>query len=136
MIADGFVSKFRCQKCLLACHLSYILTSYTDFLALKTALSILLLKILHLSCCMYAITEAWGANPLSTVPWDDEERPVATCKTFRVEYDIEEFQGVLTDRIITLGSSYLDRCPTTDNYVLCKCDLQKKVICSRHLVLH
>lgn len=75
----------------------------------------------------YEHLELWGSNPLSTIPWDDDQKPVATCKTFKVDLNEEEYEGILTDRIITWGLSYLDRCPTSGNYVLCKCKLQKRV---------
>lgn len=66
-------------------------------------------------------------HPLSLIPWDDDEKPVVSCKSFKIEYIEEEQEGILTDRIIALGSSYLDRCPTTGNYVLCKCNLTSMV---------
>lgn len=64
---------------------------------------------------------------MCTKPWTDEDKLVASFKTFRIEYVEQEVNGMLTDRILALASSYLDRCPVTGNYVLCKCNLKKQV---------
>lgn len=77
--------------------------------------------------------EVWGANPLSPYPWNDEDKPVASFKIIDTEYDeAENNDGILTDSTLALACSYLDRCPTTGNYVLCKCNLKKNVSHSNH----
>lgn len=70
---------------------------------------------------------SWGLNALEEVPWNDDDKPVVRFQIDLQNLTQEEENGLLTDRIIASCSSYLDRCPTTGSYVLCKCDLKNLV---------
>lgn len=74
------------------------------------------------------IPGTWGTHGLELKPWDDETKPVVCFNELREgdKSDLAEF-GVLTDRIVATGSTYLDRSPETGGFCLCKLNLPNRV---------
>lgn len=74
------------------------------------------------------IPGSWGTYGIEENPWDDEEKPFVRFKEYGdLKLTPQEKSGILTERIIASCSSYLDKCPLTGKYVLCKCNLAQKV---------
>ncbi|GJQ80075.1 hypothetical protein Trydic_g19359 [Trypoxylus dichotomus] len=75
----------------------------------------------------FEIPGTWGTYGLEDDPWNDNDKPCVHFKNYEdLELTPTEVSGVLTERIIASCSSYLDRCPQTGKYVLCKCILRQK----------
>lgn len=70
----------------------------------------------------------WGTLGIDDDPWDNNQRPfVNLIKYDELELADEEKSGYLSQRIVASCSSYLDKCPVTRKYALCKCVLTQKV---------
>lgn len=71
----------------------------------------------------------WGSHGLEEDPWDDKNKPYVKLTHYEdLELNEIEQEGVLTDRILAACSSYLDKSPETNRFVLCKADLSKKFL--------
>ncbi|XP_044760446.1 leucine-rich repeat and guanylate kinase domain-containing protein-like isoform X2 [Coccinella septempunctata] len=72
---------------------------------------------------------SWGSHAYEYSAWDDGERPTVKLVSYNnLELTEDEEDGILSDRVIAACSSYLDRAPETEEYVLCKCILANKGI--------
>ncbi|KAI4456386.1 guanylate kinase-related [Holotrichia oblita] len=73
------------------------------------------------------IPGSWGTYGIEENPWDDDDKPFVRFRDYNdLKLTRQEKSGVLTERIIACCSSYLDKCPQTGKYVLCKCNLAQK----------
>ncbi|KAB0804889.1 hypothetical protein PPYR_01859 [Photinus pyralis] len=71
----------------------------------------------------------WGSHGLEEDPWNDKNKPYVKLTRYEdLELNEMEQQGVLTDRILAACSSYLDKSPETNGFVLCKANLSKKFL--------
>lgn len=60
--------------------------------------------------------------------WEDNRSPVIQIRSGDVLLDDRESSGFLSDRLISIGSSFLTRSPENSLYILSKCILKNKVL--------
>ncbi|KAL3273826.1 hypothetical protein HHI36_015254 [Cryptolaemus montrouzieri] len=69
----------------------------------------------------------WGSRAYEYSGWDDAERYTVRSRRYQdLDLTEDEENGILSQRVIAVCSSYLDRSPETEQYVLCKCVLSDK----------
>ncbi|GLV34893.1 uncharacterized protein CBL_09373 [Carabus blaptoides fortunei] len=70
-------------------------------------------------------------------PWTNYERPFVNLINYdEFELNDEEKSGYLSQRIVGSCSSYLDKCPVTRKYALCKCVLTQKGLNDISMLYH
>ncbi|KAI4492893.1 hypothetical protein M0804_002684 [Polistes exclamans] len=68
----------------------------------------------------------WGGYTLDIQLWEDEESPIVNLRSIEdVSFDDLENNGIFTDRLIGLGSSFLTKSPESGLYILAKCIMRK-----------
>nr|KAF7435929.1 hypothetical protein H0235_004120 [Vespula pensylvanica] len=68
----------------------------------------------------------WGGYSLDIQLWEDEESPVIKMRYMDdVSFDNLEKDGIFSDRLIGLGSSFLTKSPECGLYILAKCVMRK-----------
>nr|XP_012221367.1 PREDICTED: uncharacterized protein LOC105671640 isoform X2 [Linepithema humile] len=72
------------------------------------------------------IDSNWGGYALDQDLWEDSKSPVVQIKSSEISFDNKERYGILSDRMISLGSSFLTKSPENGLYVLSKCVLKDK----------
>ncbi|KAF7415227.1 hypothetical protein HZH68_003716 [Vespula germanica] len=68
----------------------------------------------------------WGGYALDIQLWEDEESPVIKMRYMDdVSFDNLEKDGIFSDRLIGLGSSFLTKSPECGLYILAKCVMRR-----------
>ncbi|XP_015187655.1 PREDICTED: leucine-rich repeat and guanylate kinase domain-containing protein-like [Polistes dominula] len=68
----------------------------------------------------------WGGYTLDIQLWEDEKSPIVNLRSIEdVSFDDLEKNGIFTDRLIGLGSSFLTKSPESGLYILAKCIMRK-----------
>ncbi|XP_035743683.1 leucine-rich repeat and guanylate kinase domain-containing protein-like [Vespa mandarinia] len=71
----------------------------------------------------------WGRYTLDIQLWEDEEPPIVKMRYINdVSFDNLEKDGILSDRLIGLGSSFLTKSPESGLYILAKCIMRKMLL--------
>ncbi|KAI4503379.1 hypothetical protein M0802_001601 [Mischocyttarus mexicanus] len=72
------------------------------------------------------IRSNWGGYTLDMQLWEDEESPIINLRCIKdVSFDDLENNGIFTDRLIGLGSSFLTKSPESGLYILAKCIMRQ-----------
>lgn len=75
-----------------------------------------------------AIFSEWGCYFQYKEPFRDADKPATKLLDYsKFVLNEVESEGILTDRIVASGLSYLDKSPYINKYVMCKCVLADKV---------
>lgn len=75
------------------------------------------------------IRSNWGRYTLDIQLWEDEESSIVKMRYINdVSFDNLEKNGIFSDRLIGLGSSFLTKSPESGLYILAKCIMRKMVI--------
>lgn len=70
----------------------------------------------------------WGCHYSLRQPWNDADQPAVKIFDYsKLSLNEVERRGVLSDRIVASCSSYLDKSPYINKFVMCKCALANKV---------
>ncbi|KAL2717744.1 leucine-rich repeat and guanylate kinase domain-containing protein-like isoform X1 [Vespula squamosa] len=68
----------------------------------------------------------WGGYALDIQLWEDQESPIVKMRYINdVSFDYLEKDGIFSDRLIGLGSSFLTKSPECGLYILAKCIMRK-----------
>lgn len=60
--------------------------------------------------------------------WESSRSPIVQIRSSEISFDNKECCGILSDRMIGLGLSFLTKSPENGLYVLSKCVLKDKVL--------
>lgn len=75
------------------------------------------------------IRSNWGGYTLDVQLWEDEKSPIVKIRDKNdVSFDNLEKNGIFSDRLIGLGSSFLTKSPESGLYILAKCIMRKMVM--------
>lgn len=85
-------------------------------------------SLLHYDQKQQIIDSNWGGYALDLDLWEDSKSPVVQIRSSEVSLDDRESLGFLSDRLISIGSSFLTRSPENGLYILSKCVLKNKVL--------
>lgn len=89
------------------------------------------------SCLERTNFGGWGKHSLEKQPWNDANKPFVKCLDYgKLKLQVNESKGVLTDRVISSCSSYVDRSPVNGCYVVCKCSLSNKGLRNINILNH
>ncbi|EFN67096.1 Leucine-rich repeats and guanylate kinase domain-containing protein [Camponotus floridanus] len=72
------------------------------------------------------IDSDWGGYALDSDLWEDNKSPVIQIRPNEISFDNRECCGVLSDRLIGTGLSFLTKSPENGLYILGKCVLKNR----------